>query len=175
MTPNEDINFIENNTYLISNDNYYIKINKDLFLGWNISELETRVNMSYEVLNLCYSILSSLKVLKLLPSEFPVRFEEFFYFCEILGAPPTEKELLTNTLLDCYKKGWKNYLTKYIYDRMDNSRYDFYTYFILWGKICDEVVSFKDTSNKKLIISNLGVFFVGGLLGYFLSVYAFIC
>jgi hypothetical protein len=171
MSPNEDVVFA-NDFYLVSNDNYYIKINSALFYNWdflNNESKELRVNLSYQILNPCYSIISSIKILKLLPDEFPISFEEFFYFCEILGAPYDEKELLSNTILDHYKPGWNKFIKNNIYNRINHEKNDFYSYYILWAKLCDNIINFKDRSAIKLLFSNFTFLGLGILIGYFSS------
>jgi hypothetical protein len=179
MSPNqESIYSEENRYYLISNDNYYIRINPDLFLGWKLfdkTSKDIKLNLSFHVINNSYNILSSLKILNILPTEFPILFEEFFYFCECLGIPDVEREYFTNKILDHYKKGWCKFIKNNIFNRISQNNTQFYSYNILWAKICDHLDNFKDTKRRNLVLSNLSVFTLGILLGYFTSVYAFIC
>jgi hypothetical protein len=177
----ERIDFEEDTThyfYVQSNDHLVIKLNKELFKNWNIlhnTSDKIYINLQYNIILLSYTIILSIIETKSLPVIFPLTFEEFFYFCEMFGAPVEEKELLSNTILDYYKPGWKNFMEDHLYSRMNDDESQFYQYQLLWARICDHLSTFRDHSMRKLIISNISCLIGGCIFGYFFSMFTIIC
>jgi hypothetical protein len=153
------------NFTVISNDNKTLIFDKKIFFCWKIYDhicsdnTTIFINLPISIIYLAYSVLLSLDIGSI-PIIFPIKFEEFFIFCDFLGIPKSLKIKYMHQLYDNYRNGWYNYLYYYIYRQM-NFKGDFYDHHILYSKICDNILSFKNHLLSKVIFQYFLIFFSG--------------
>jgi hypothetical protein len=159
---------------VISNDKWLIKLRKDLYKNYKISsQFDSQepifFRSSAKVIHLtdCY-------IQELIHDSksygFSLKFEEFIDCLDQFGVDENTKIKWIEIIFDKYRKGWKSYMKKYVYNPSlkTNTKYKFYSHLRLYSKILDIIHSIPHRSSIKSVIIFTASFLFGSFFGFYI-------